>query len=181
MIKSYGYLVMLLPPPPVRDRIAAAGDLVGAMRSRVLHHQLHMTLAEIADLPQRCLEVRGILRNALAGNRLRACAFALARLVIEPGIAMVQPVGRRGELNALRSGLTDLLIQAGMPPVWGRRFNPHVTLGRGALRKARRPIEPIFWSADRIALVESWRGETHHEILESWPLLPPVQGSFDFG
>jgi 2'-5' RNA ligase len=172
---------MLLPPSPVCDRIAATGALVGEMRSPIRRHQLHLTLAEVANLRQRCLQLVPLLNAALADHRLRACAFALARLVIEPGIAKVEPVGRRAELKALRSGLTDLLLAAGMPPLWSKSFNPHVTLGRGDLRKARRPIEPIFWSPDRIVLVESWPGAGHHKILESWPLLPPVQGSFDFG
>ncbi|HEY1605374.1 MAG TPA: 2'-5' RNA ligase family protein [Allosphingosinicella sp.] len=181
MIYSYAYLFMLLPSPRERERIAATTGLVGPMRSLILRHQLHMSLAEIADLPERCLEMAAIARRALANHRLRACTFALGRLAVEPGIARLETIGRRAELNALRSDLTDLLLAAGMPPSWRKTFAPHVTLGRGVLSRDRRPIDPIFWHADRIALIESWRGETRHEILETWPLLPPIQGRFDFG
>jgi 2'-5' RNA ligase len=179
MIASFAYLFMLLPPLPVRDRIAA-GDWVGPMRSPIASRRLHLTLAEIADLPQRCPHMVDIMRAVLADHQLRACAFALARLVVKPEIAMLEPVGRRSELVRLRSELTTLLIDAGLPNCWAKTFNPHVTVGRGDFRPGRRPIGPIFWSADQIALVESWRGETHYEILEIWPLLPPRQGSFEF-
>jgi 2'-5' RNA ligase len=180
MISSYAYLYMLLPPPRVRDRIAAAADLAGPMRSPILYRHVHMTLALIANLPQRCPEVVDHARAALAGHQLAGCLFALARLKIQPHSAALKTIGRQPELKRLRAELIALLLRAGMPSVWSKTFSPHVTLGYGLPSEGGRPINPIFWYADRIALVESWRGETHHVILETWPLLPPIQGAFDF-
>jgi RNA 2',3'-cyclic 3'-phosphodiesterase len=180
MIYSYAYLFMLLPPLRVRDRIVAMTKLVGPMRSPIRHHQLHMTLLEIANGPERLTQMAEVMRGILADHGLRACTAALGRLVVEPGLAKLATVGRRGELNALRSELAALMLAAGMPHVWSKTFEPHVTLGRGLSYKQQCRIDPIFWHADRLALVESWRGETHHEILETWPLLPPTQRSFDF-
>jgi 2'-5' RNA ligase len=146
----------------------------------VPRHMRHMTLIEIADVREQCPEIADGMRAILAHHQLRACTFPLARLVVKPGIAFLEPRGRRTELNALRSGLNNVLVDAGVPALRSRTFNPHVTLGRGRFNEVRRRIDPIFWHADRIALVESWRGETHHAILETWPLLPPIQGAFDF-
>jgi 2'-5' RNA ligase len=180
MVDSYAYLLMLLPPLRVRDRIVAEGDKAGPMRSRILPHHLHVTLALIANLRQRCPRFAERARAALLGHRLAACLFALAQLKVEPHSASLRTIGRRPALNKLRADLVALLLEADLPPVWSRSFNPHVTLGYGLSREEDRPIEPIFWHADRIALVESWRGETRHIILETWPLLPPIQGWFDF-
>ncbi len=180
MIESYAYLFMLLPPLWVRDRIIAEGDKVGPMRSRILPHHLHVTLALIANLKQRCPEMVDRARAALAGHQLCACRFALAKLKVEPHGASLRTVGRRPALNRLRADLAVLLLEAGMAPVWSKGFDPHVTLGYGPSRKEERRIDPIFWHADRIALVESWRGETRHIVLETWPLPPPLQGWFDF-
>jgi 2'-5' RNA ligase len=180
MIDSYAYLFMLLPPLRVRDRIIAEGDGVGPMRSRVLPHHLHVTLALIANLKQRCPEMVDQARAALAGHQLAACLFALAKLKVEPHSASLTTVGRQPALKRLRVELVEHLLEAGMAPVWSKGFDPHVTLGYGLSRKEKRPIDPIFWHADRIALVESWRGETRHVILETWPLMPPTQGWFDF-
>ncbi len=180
MNDSYAYLVMLLPPPRVRDSIMAAANLLGPMPSPIRRHMLHMTLLELANLSEKCPEILDGMRAVLANHQLRACAFALGRLVIKPEIALVEPVGRQRELMTLRSELSALLIDAGIPALWRRSFGPHVTLGRGRFSESRRPINPIFWHADRIVLVESWRGKTHYNILETWPLLPPIQGSFDF-
>jgi 2'-5' RNA ligase len=180
MISSHAYLFMLLPPLCVRDPIVDARDSVGPMRSRIHPHHLHVTLAEIANATQRCPQIVDHARAALADHQLAACLFALARLKIEPHSASLRTIGRRPALNRLRTDLIALLVKAGMPPVWSRSFNPHVTLGYGLTCRRQRPIDPIFWSADRISLVESWRGETHHEIIETWPLLPAVQGWFDF-
>ena len=121
------------------------------------------------------------MRAILADHQLRACTFALGRLVAKSEIAVLEPVGHRSGLVSLRADIARLITCAGLPGSWGKSFAPHVTLGRGRFREMRRSIDPIFWNADRIALVESWRGETHYEILETWPLLPPTQLSFDFG
>lgn len=180
MNDSYAYLMMLLPPPRVRDSIAAAANLVGPMASPVRRHMLHMTLLELTNLSEQYPEILHGMRAILTNHQLRVCAFALGRLVVRPEIALLEPVGRRRDLMALRTELSALLIDAGIPALWHRSFRPHVTLGRGRFNEARCLINPIFWHADRIALVESWRGKTHYEILEVWPLLPPIQGSFDF-
>jgi 2'-5' RNA ligase len=172
---------MLLPTCLQRDRIVVTRDLVGPMRSPILPHMLHMTLLELANLHQQHLQIVDWMRTILADHQLRACTFALGRLVAKPGIALLEPVGRRSELTSLRANLANTIAATGFPMLWRKGFAPHVTLGRGEFREMRRSIDPIFWNADRIALVESWRGETHYEILETWPLLPPIQGSFDFG
>jgi hypothetical protein len=140
---------------------------------------LHVTLIEIVDQPDRWPEITALARGMLSNHQLCACTFALRKLAVEAGIATLQTVGRRPELNALKRGLEALLLDRGMS-FRRKKFTPHVTLGRGTFSKHARLIDPIFWHAERIALVESWRGATHYEILETWPLLPPVQGSFDF-
>jgi 2'-5' RNA ligase len=180
MFNSFAYLLMLLPTCRATDRILIARDLVGPMRSPILPHMLHLTLLELANLHQRHLQIADWMRAILADHQLRACTFALGRLVAKPGIAVLEPVGRRLELMSLRASLASTIAATGFPTLWRKDFAPHVTLGRGISGKMRRSIDPIFWNADRIALVESWRGETHYEILETWPLLPPAQRSFDF-
>lgn len=167
MLKSYAYLLMLLPTCSERDRIIVTRDLVGPMRSPILRHMLHMTLLELANLHQRHLKIAYWMRVILADHQLRACTFALGRLVAKPGIALLEPVGRRSELMSLRASRANTIAAAGFPMLWPKGFAPHVTLGQGTFREMRRSIDPMFWNADRIALVESWRGETHYEILET--------------
>ena len=181
MLKSFAYLFMLLPTYAVRDRIAFARDLVGPMRSPIRLPMLHMTLFELLNVGERHPKIVGWMRAVLADHQLRACTFALGRLIARPDIAMLKPIGPRSGLVSLRADLARMMTAAGLPASWRERFDPHVTLGRGLSREMTLPIDPIFWNADRIALVESWRGETHYEILETWSLVPPIQRSFEFG
>ena len=49
-------------------------------------------------------------------------------------------------------------------------FTPRMTLIYGSRRVDEQPIEPIFWTIDALALVQSLIGKTKHVRLGQWPL-----------
>jgi RNA 2',3'-cyclic 3'-phosphodiesterase len=180
MISFYRYFLALRPPPLV---LASLGYLRDPLRpgTWVLDRHLHMTMLLLAECSDRQPDLAKRVDLALAAWRFHACTIWLSHLDVRPEIALAKPRGRRPELNALRSKLEAAMLAAEMPAFWPEKFQPHVTLGRRLGFRTAQTITPIPWHADEIVLIESWVGVTHHETLGRWPLLPPLQRSFDFG
>jgi RNA 2',3'-cyclic 3'-phosphodiesterase len=150
--------------------------------------QFHVTLAFLADVPDRALDdlVEG-LAHAAARRTSFGTALAGAGAFPDPARAKVLWVGldldepSRTELDRLANAARAAANRAGVP-VDGRRFRPHVTLARigrphevstwvRLLETYRGPA----WQADRIALVASYlgegpRGRPRYEVVEEFAL-----------
>lgn len=179
MIFFYRYFLALLPTSRVRTSLGGLRDELQP-QTPVFDEHLHMTALRVAELPERQPAIARRVDQALAGWQLHACPIWLRQLDVRPEIAIARPAGRQPALRALRSGLETAMTASGMPASWSKTFQPHVTLGRKLRLHERRSLPSIGWYADEVALIESWVGATHHEIVGRWPLLPPLQRSFDF-
>ncbi|WP_238342903.1 RNA 2',3'-cyclic phosphodiesterase [Nocardioides cynanchi] len=182
--------VALRPPPDAVEHLdaflevrrAAAGFRWSAPE------QLHVTLAFLADVPDRALDdlVDGLARAAARRTPV-ATALAGGGAFPDPARARVLSAGLdldqagRTELDRLARGSRATANRAGVR-VDGQRFRPHVTVARlgqpqdvtswlRVLDTYRGPA----WRADRIALVASYlgegaRGRPRYETVEEFAL-----------
>lgn len=144
----------------------------------------HLTLAFLADVPERSLDELTERLARAAGKRRPMTAsidgggaypgvdFAK---VLWAGLSVDDPV----ELDELAAGCRRAAAKAGSPPS-GERFRPHLTVAR-----MRHPIEATRWvrildayrgpqwTLDEVALVASYLGEgprklPRHEVLATF-------------
>ncbi|MFT3816363.1 MAG: 2'-5' RNA ligase family protein [Rubrivivax sp.] len=176
---AYSLWLAAFPQPEAAQRIAGTGErlcrehrLNGALQSPA---RLHMSLIAIdggteaplqltvdaaldaaAGIPSSCRPIRIVFDRALtfAGSN----AFVL-RCTVDSDAA----VGR------LRQMLQWMLKRRQLRPAPSR--TPHMTLMYGARPAVgERAIEPIEWEAQRVALVLSHVGATHHQWIRQWTL-----------
>jgi 2'-5' RNA ligase len=169
----------LLPPPEVRDALAAiAAGLPEAVGGRPEPaHRLHLTLFFLGPLPA-----------AVHDDALRAAGHA-ARGASAPFEVEVDHLGRFARSDVVWAGPSsppDRGLQAlhaalrracaGVPVTRPPgRFSPHVTLLRNAARDAQppeTPIGPFRWRAERFVLLRtepSPAGRRYVRIAE-WPI-----------
>jgi 2'-5' RNA ligase len=126
-----------------------------------LPEQWHITLAFLADVPDRCYDdlVERLGRAARKRHPMRATiagggAFpnvGRAR-VVWAGVELdAAPLDGREELRRLATGCRAAASKAGIE-VAGERFKPHVTIARTG-----RPIEATSW----VRLLEGYRGPAY--------------------
>jgi RNA 2',3'-cyclic 3'-phosphodiesterase len=141
-----------------------------------LAEQLHVTLAFVADVPERSLD-RHRFEARLAGGG--AFPHAARARVLWCGVETDED--GRVELGRMATGARAAAAKSGLE-VAGQRFRPHVTvarLGRPAevtswvrlLDAYRGPV----WTVDRIDLVASYLGEgprkrPRYETVDTFPL-----------
>jgi 2'-5' RNA ligase len=75
-------------------------------------------------------------------------------------------------LADFRQRLGEALADAGLKPE--RSFTPHMTVAYTHRKIERHAIEPIRWTADSFALIDSHVGEGVHEVLGQWPAIRPA-------
>jgi RNA 2',3'-cyclic 3'-phosphodiesterase len=134
--------------------------------------QLHVTLAFLADVPDRKVDDL-VERLARAAARRSAFASAIARGGAFPNVGRARVLWAgldldehgRTELTRMATGARAAANRAGVP-VEGRRFRPHVTVARlghpdevtswvRLLDAYRGPA----WTVDHVTLVASYLGE----------------------
>ena len=158
----------------------------------VLREQLHVTLAFLAEVPERSLDDLAE-RLARAAKRRTAFATALAgggafpnvgrARVLYAGLDLDEP--GRVEMARLATGTRAAASKAGVA-VDGARFKPHVTVAR-----LKHPQEATAWvrlldtyrgpgwTVDSVELVASYLGEgprnrPRYETVGSFPLGSPA-------
>lgn len=150
--------------------------------------QIHLTLAFLADVPDRALDDL-VARLGRAAARRTAFATEVAGGGAFPDVARARVLwagldldrARRTELSRLATGARAAAGRAGVP-VDGQRFRPHLTVARlGRPEDLTRWVRLLdtyrgpTWTVDRITLVASYlgegpRGRPRHEPLQSFPL-----------
>lgn len=170
----------LKPAPPDSRQMFCVGSALAARRiiagRQVAAPRLHLTLLPVwrghgrmpsAPLAQICDAIDAVRfpRFEIVMDRVIAFGAATASrpVVMIEGDASAAPI-------ALSLAL-QMAIEVRSLPAAGRAARvPHVTLlwGDGPARAI--PVEPSIWRADRIQLVESWRGKATHVSLASWQL-----------
>jgi RNA 2',3'-cyclic 3'-phosphodiesterase len=147
--------------------------------------QWHLTLAFLADVPDRHLDdLLARLERAAARRTPFAVTLAGGGAFPNPARAKVLFVGVEAdgvELDRLATGARAAAAKAGCP-VDGGRFHPHVTLARtGRPVSATRWVRVLdayrgpTWTATGITLVASHLGEgprrrPRYETVETFPL-----------
>ena len=153
-----------------------------------LPEQLHVTLAFLAEVPERRLDDL-VERLGRAAERRTAFETRVAGGGAFPnaGRARVLWAGldlddaRRTELDRMATGARAAASKAGVA-VEGQRFRPHLTVARlGRPTEVSRWVQLLdgyagpVWSVDRVELVASYLGEgprnrPRHEVVETFPL-----------
>ena len=186
--------VAVVPPDAVLDHL---DDFLDLRRDAAdfrwsVRDQLHLTLAFLADVPDRVLDD---LQERLerAAKRRTAVPTAVAGGGAFPNVARARVLwagldldeSGRTELSRLATGARAAASKAGVT-VDGERFKPHVTVAR-----LKRPQEVSSWvrllddyrgpgwSVDEVRLVASYLGEgprnrPRHEVVASFPLGGPT-------
>lgn len=148
--------------------------------------QMHLTLAFLAEVPDRAQDELADRLSRAAGKR-RVMNASVGGGGAFPGVDLAKvlwagvQVDDVDELDRLATGCRAAAAKAGSPPS-GERFTAHVTVAR-----LGRPIEATkwvrlldayrgpVWQLDEIALVASYLGEgprkrPRHEVVEVFAL-----------
>lgn len=153
-----------------------------------LPEQLHVTLAFLADVPERNLDDL-VERLTRAGRRRTAFPTRIAGGGAFPNAAKARVLWagldlddtERIELGRMATGARAAASKAGIE-VEGRRFRPHVTVARlGRPAEVSRWVRLLDayagpeWAADRIHLIASHlgegpRGRPRYEVVESFDM-----------
>jgi 2'-5' RNA ligase len=182
--------VAVVPPPEAvddLDRFLEVRREASGFRWTVAD-QWHLTLAFMADVPERSLDdLEARLERAARKRHAMTVRFAGGGAFPNVGRAKVlfadlaMSEGDRVELGRLATGAKAAATKAGAP-VDGQRFRPHLTLARiGHPQEVTNWVrlldsyEGPEWELDEIALVASYLGEgprrrPRHEVVETFPL-----------
>ena len=166
--------VAVVPPPEVVEHLDGFLDVrrEAAAFRWTPGEQLHVTLAFLADVPERRLDdlVERLGRAAARRTAFRA-TVAGGGAFPNVGRARVLWAGLeldelgRVELPRLATGARAAATRAGVP-VDGQRFRPHITIARLGRPEELTPWVRLLdayrgpsWPVDRITLVASYLGE----------------------
>jgi RNA 2',3'-cyclic 3'-phosphodiesterase len=150
--------------------------------------QFHVTLAFLAEVPERTLDDL-VERLGRAAARRTAFATAIAGGGAFPNVGRARVIwagldlteSGRSELSRMATGARAAANRAGVP-VDGQRFRPHVTLARlGHPQEVTSWVRLLdayrgpTWTVDRLTLVASYlgqgpRGRPRYEPVEEFPL-----------
>jgi 2'-5' RNA ligase len=166
--------VAVVPPPEVVEHLDAFLDVrreAAAYRWASVE-QLHVTLAFLADVPERALDDL-VERLGRAAARRHAFAATVAGGGAFPNVGRARVLwagldldeGARTELSRSATGARAAANRAGVP-VDGQRFRPHITVARlGHPQEVTSWVRLLdtyrspTWTVDRTTLVASYLGE----------------------
>jgi 2'-5' RNA ligase len=182
--------VAVVPPPEVVEHLDAFLDVrrdAAAYRWAPVE-QFHVTLAFLADVPDRKLDDL-VERLGRAATRRTSFATAITGGGAFPSVSRARVLWAglelddqgRTELSRMATGARAAANRAGVP-VDGQRFRPHVTVARlghpdevtswvRLLDSYRGPP----WTVDRLTLVASYlgqgpRGRPRYQVVEEFGL-----------
>jgi 2'-5' RNA ligase len=182
--------VAVVPPPEVVEHLDAFLEVRrdAAPYRWASAEQLHVTLAFLADVPDRRLDDL-VERLARAAVRRTPFAASVAGGGAFPNVGRAKvlwagldldDVGRV-ELPRLATGARAAASRSGVP-VDGQRFRPHVTVARLGHPDEVTPWVRLLdayrgpsWTVDRVALVASYlgegpRGRPRYQTVDEFPL-----------
>jgi 2'-5' RNA ligase len=180
--------VAVVPPPEVVEDLDAFLDVrrgAAAYRWAPPEH-LHITLAFLADVPDRKLDDL-VARLGRAAARRHEFAATVAGGGAFPNVARARVLwvgldlddDGRTELSRMATGVRAAANRAGVP-VDGQRFRPHVTVARLGQPQAVTSWVRLLdsyrspaWTVDRFTLLASYlgegpRGRPRHEVVEEF-------------
>jgi 2'-5' RNA ligase len=159
------------PPELVKPYLLDEQSRLGPGRP-VLPGHLHSTSAILDDFRAYPSEV--VDRMIGVGNMISSSPFpiVLDQLVGGTGSVVMVPSEPLQRYRLFQRQLASAMAHAGLARRRGWRFSPHVTL----LYRHGRPLWystiPLSWTVTEFVLIHSLLGETRHEELACWPLVP---------
>jgi 2'-5' RNA ligase len=180
----------LRPKPEEAAQVASFSGEIGIPMKPVAPERLHLTLGYCEDRPHYPHEEEKLMIGI--GDALLGSPFVL-RLDTLSGtsrLLMLKPGKCPEELAAIQARLTKALLEQGLlekkpkfsphvtlayAPKGGFSFGPEITIGHGSGTSFRRPIEPLVWNVEEIALVHSRYGASRHDEIRRWRLESPQQ------
>lgn len=170
----------LWPDAATRERIAAQAQVLKAerlpARSWVAPAKYHATLHHFALLPSARAGFEAATQRAVARLALRAFVWSPDRIDSFHGRGQHPCILRGAEdppaLRELWERLREALILEGLGKLLGRQaFTPHITLAYlPRPLEEPRPVEPLQWQVQRLALLHSIPGRPDYECLAGWTL-----------
>lgn len=174
MMADGRYFFALWPDAKVRSRMAAVAKQAAA-KGRMHHPEdIHLTLVflgQVADERQRCIyEVADGISGKGFELRIDRTGYWP-----RPRILWAGPAETPESLSQLVFDLKNGLADCGFEPEQ-RRYKPHVTLYRKALRAVAGEIDtPITWPVSEFVLAVSGGGAPgmpRYRVLRRWSLIP---------
>lgn len=181
-LEGFSLFFALVPSPEDAERIAREGrQIIGrhaVTGSSTSANRLHASLCEVSQFPPGSDIPRGPVDAAVAAaDRLVARPLTLRfvqALSVRGGNAFVIQADKSSQksFGEFRQMLAAALRNVGLRA--SKSVPAHVSLVYGSRPwVAPCPIEPIFWRAQRLVLVLSHRGLTHHQWIKEWTLQDP--------
>lgn len=167
----------LMPDEATRDAFSRIADALRrespGFRARwVAPSRYHATLHFLGDHPMLREDIARAARQA--GDALRAHAFDWTLDNLSTFRGREPPCVLRSDevprpLSELWQALREHLIRAGQGGQVSRTFTPHVTLGysRSDMLPPR-PVGPVTWRVEQLALIHSIVGQADYTTLQSW-------------
>ena len=175
---SYLYFLAFLPEPELRAWLAALKEPTGQFGRGVADGRLHLTVCVLAQTEERAPFIAPRVEAALSGAALASAPLRFGRVRGGKTGAALHTRGGKHEYHALQAAIFARLAARELTLLYDKK-HPHITLGHQPCR-----FEPFKvvreWVPQQLVLIESEVGATRHNLLGSWPLLAPVQGSFPF-
>ncbi len=141
---------------------------------------LHLTLCVVGEAAERDHFILRRVERALREQMLHSFPVHLSRVVSGPQGAFARTSGRQDEIQDFYRMLTRLLLACGIEPLHRKSgLHPHVTVVYRGCPSGVLPIA-LSWFPTELLLIESEIGLTRHNVLRSWPLLPPRQPLLPF-
>ena len=174
----YRYFLGIRPPPELYHAFEAFAYAAG---QPVRLAMLHLTFCVIAQRAERDRFIVRRVRRMLDGQPLHSFAVNLGTILAGLQGATARTVGRQDEIQDFYRMLVRLLRASGIEPLYRKSgLHPHVTLGYDPRPVTRLDIG-LHWFPAELLLIESEFGLTRHNVLGTWPLLPPRQPLLPFG
>jgi 2'-5' RNA ligase len=171
----------LYPPPERAAEIARFADHLskraGLKGRRVSRERFHVTLNYLGHCA--CVPEALVAQTCTAVSRLEKTVFLLALNKLESfdthnGQYPRVLTGDDGVIGAklLQQAIHSALARERLIHGRTKNITPHLTLSYEAASLSDRFIAPIAWDAADFCLVHSPQGDSRHDILGRWPLVP---------
>jgi 2'-5' RNA ligase len=169
----------IFPHPEDAESIAALGARLNdrhALKGKPIEaHRLHVTLHHLgnhAAVPREQVQAALDAAATVAPPSFDVVFDEAMRFEKSRAFVLCGDDGGTSALAAFRQRLGEALADMGFKPERG--FTPHMTLAYTPREIERHSIDPVRWTADSFALIESHVGESIHEVLGRWPSTLPA-------
>lgn len=158
-----------MPPLDLRGELALLRGLTRQGKPEA-DNRLHVTMLLFDHTPDFDSKKVEQISEALDRQTLPTCRVLFEQLVRGKGTTLLLPNERLDGVFGLQARLAELLELKDLHASSDWKFNPHMTLRRGAAQGDTLAVDPVSWTAQEIVLLDSHIGLTHYEEIARWRL-----------